>query len=215
MSKKSEQLIDALIESVDVGTKADRVDEWVSYSMTSHPFEELRNRVLTDVDSVCYTYLCRNNPMNEEEIIELSILSFGIIQKKYYEEDYPKVRKAIDSIWGIVTSESEEYIDTFEIHNKSGTTTIYKTSILKDRLDWFTILHYQPLSEEFVKKYRTLFKCKYSKASAEANLARQLGYDSNFKYLKNDIVIFNDSYDDDSESLLEFDFTEIDNYIEN
>ena len=91
---------------------------------------EIRERVLENRDSVCYTYLCRNSKLSERFIIELAILS---LNEEITEDNYDEKMEELVPIF------NENY---------------------DNRLDWKNISTYHKLSEEFIEKYKPLLDGK-------------------------------------------------------
>ena len=104
--------------------------EWVEWSLSPHSEEEIKERVLNNRDSVCYTYLCRNSKLSERFIIELAILS---LNEEITEDNYDEKMEELVPIF------NENY---------------------DNRLDWKNISTYHKLSEEFIEKYKPLLDGK-------------------------------------------------------
>lgn len=104
--------------------------EWVEWSLSPHTEREIRERVLENRDSVCYTYLCRNSKLSERFIIELAILS---LNEEITEDNYDEKMEELIPIF------NENY---------------------DNRLDWKNISTYHKLSEEFIEKYKPLLDGK-------------------------------------------------------
>jgi len=103
--------------------------EWVGWSMESHTEEEIKERVLRDRESVCYSYICERSKLSEKFIIELAILSLdNSITKRNYDK------------------KMEELVPKFN-------------ELYDNRLDWLAISRYQKLSMEFIRKYKPLLDC--------------------------------------------------------
>lgn len=100
--------------------------EWAEWSMKSHTEEEIKERVLENRESVCYSYICKNSRLSEKFIIELAVISLdGSITKENYTERMNKLVPLFN-----------EFYD--------------------NRLDWLAISTYQKLSIEFIDKYKPL-----------------------------------------------------------
>ena len=100
--------------------------EWIEWSLKPHSEEEIRERVLNDRESVCYSYICSSSRLSEKFIIELAIIS---LDETITEDNYDEKMK--------------ELVPLF---NKN----------YDNRLDWLNISTFQKLSLEFIEKYKEL-----------------------------------------------------------
>lgn len=61
------------------------VEDWLNFSMTNHSEDEIRSRILNNIDSVCFTYICRYSRLSEKFIYELIGLSTGLFDWSNYD----------------------------------------------------------------------------------------------------------------------------------
>ena len=61
------------------------VEDWLNFSMSNHSESEIRSRILTNIDSICFTYVCRYSRLSEKFIYELIGLSTGLFDWSNYD----------------------------------------------------------------------------------------------------------------------------------
>jgi hypothetical protein len=52
-----------------------KTDNWAEWSLTPHTEDEIREKVLTDYNNVCFAYVCEKSPMTKRFAEELAVLS--------------------------------------------------------------------------------------------------------------------------------------------
>lgn len=85
-----------------------RVDEWVTWSTTPHTEDEIREKVLTDYDNVCFSYVCEYSHMSADFIEELMALSLDMITKDNYYEYIDDLKKAVQIYLGVEEGNIED-----------------------------------------------------------------------------------------------------------
>lgn len=146
----------------------DSVQRWVEWSMTPHTPEEIREKILTNPDEVCFTFLCRYSKMPVEFIEELFVLSSLWLNKSNYELHYEDIKKFMfakyevgennDNIDVVTIKCTEEKWD--KLKNKYSSydkipliTKILQKTDVNEKIDWLYITTYQSLTKEFVLKF--------------------------------------------------------------
>jgi hypothetical protein len=139
---------------------ADKVKFWQEWSMTPHTEDEIREQILTDLNSVCFTYVCRYSKMSSKFIEEFIALSTGFLNKENYEKYKDAVLEAIQIKMGILDKPMEEVklpvIETTDVHGEKRLIPVGDT--LRDRVDWYYIEHFQNLEDWFKEKYITVLR---------------------------------------------------------
>lgn len=127
------------------------VQDWISFSMSNHTPDEIRERILTNPDSVCYSYLCRYAIIPEDFMEELMALSTGVLSHENYDETIDLVKKAL--AFNMKLSKEEPEDDTIVFTTTKDKEDIVMVKDLRDRLDWMYISRFQQFSDDFIRKY--------------------------------------------------------------
>lgn len=128
------------------------VTEWVTFSLTPHTEDEIREKILTSYKDVCFAYICAHQKLSEDFIIELAALSTGLLYKYNYSENIDYLKHAV-----MISAGIEEGPYDFGMLPEGYKFTLANVQTLTtDRLDWRAIAINQKLSKEFVKKYHSL-----------------------------------------------------------
>jgi len=138
------------------------VSHWAEWSLTPHTEDEIREKVLTDYNNVCFTYVCCNSDMSADFIEEFMALSTGLLTKENYDEYYADVLKGV-----LINLNIEEgsvydlnipiimYRDhTGQLKRKEGIDRLY------NRLDWSALSQKKNLPIWFKLKYAKLLNIK-------------------------------------------------------
>jgi hypothetical protein len=135
---------------------AEKVRLWKEWSMTPHTEDEIREKILTDIDSICFTYMCKYSKMSSEFIEELLALSTGFLNKENYEKFKKPVLEAVQIKMGVLDKSINEVelpiIETYD--TKGNVKYIPIASTLNNRVDWYYIGTCQKLDDWFIDKYR-------------------------------------------------------------
>lgn len=129
------QQLDHKAEKLRLQEEANKkVKDWAEFSLTPQTEENIRERILSDIETgentYCMSYILTVSNLSEDFIEELILLTRPKNSKNLY-------KNKID--WNIVSSKqklSEEFI---ERHEKE--------------VNWDLIYYFQDLSDEFKKKY--------------------------------------------------------------
>lgn len=132
------------------------VSEWSKFSRTTHTEEEIREKILTDFNNVCFSYLCSCQKLSEEFIPELAALSTGLLNKGNYDRYIDYLKQAVMITEGVM----DGTYDLSRLPRGRNITRINVASMTTDRLDWKAIAENQTLSPEFRKKYYELLRPK-------------------------------------------------------
>lgn len=128
------------------------VTEWITFSLTPHTEDEIREKILTDYHNVCFSYICAHQKLSEDFIIELAALSTGLLHKFNYSENIDYLKHAV-----MISAGIEEGPYDFGMLPEGIKFTLANVETLTtDRLDWKAIGTNQSLSQEFKDKYRSL-----------------------------------------------------------
>lgn len=130
-----------------------KVDLWAEWSLTPHTEDEIREKILTDYDGVCFSYLCGSSKLSETFIIELMALSTGLLNKENYQLCIDEMKKAVLIADGIERGEICYY--KLPYISSPGSKAKKQQSLI-DHLDWSKIFKYQTLSPEFRIKFAPL-----------------------------------------------------------
>ena len=133
----------------------DTVSKWYEFSMNSRSEDEIREMILTDPDSVCYSYICMKSPLSENFIEELRVLSTELINKELYTPDNLKLVSDILSIKNL--TERSKYVRELYMNNKLPyfmKSKIRSDMMVRDKLDWRNLVKYQNLSKEFIDSHQ-------------------------------------------------------------
>lgn len=144
------------------------VEEWSNYFSTPRTTEEIREKILTDYDNVCFSYMCIQQTLDEKFIPELMALSTGLLNKDNYDYCLQPVMRATHIMAGI--EDGEINLQEIPYDPKAKLSTDRKLTRLIDRLDWKSISLYQDLSASFREKYFDLLEgnCLEIKAQLKA-----------------------------------------------
>ena len=130
-----------------------KVDLWAEWSLAPHTEDEIREKILTDFDGVCFTYLCGSQVLSEDFIVELMALSTGLLNKENYSQYINELKQAVLIAEGIKIGE----IDYHKLPRISSPGSQDKRrQALIDRLDWVALFEKQTLSSEFRAKFKPL-----------------------------------------------------------
>ena len=130
------------------------IKEWTEFGLKNHTEEEIRDKVITDFNNVCFTFVCEYSKMSEEFIEELMVLSTGAFSNNKFDKKlYDKVKKALMYNLGIIKTTRLNLNETVEDYAEEGKTRTIKLGDLEDRLDWDTLVFNQTLSFNFINKY--------------------------------------------------------------
>lgn len=128
------------------------ITEWRTFSLAPHTEDEIREKVLTDYNNVCFSYLCSHQELSEDFIIELAALSTGLLNKDNYSKYIDYLKKAVMISAGIEKGTYD--FDMLPAHcGLDPKNVTYRTT---DHLDWKAIAKYQILSQAFIDKYYSL-----------------------------------------------------------
>ena len=160
-------------------TKHSDISEWKEFSMTPHTCDELRKKIMTDYDNVCFSYICHYSELPEEFIPELAALSTGMLTEDNYDIYLDQVIKAV-----MINNHIEQgKIDLKKLpklpplpegkskkgDKETSLPTVYGDFVFRDRLDWASISRYQKLSPAFRKKYDKLLNAEHHAYSIVAS----------------------------------------------
>lgn len=130
-----------------------KVDLWAEWSLAPHTEDEIREKILTDFDGVCFTYLCGTQVLSEDFIVELMALSTGLLNKENYRQYIKELEQAVLIAVGIENGK----IDYHKLPKISAAgSRDKKRQALIDRLDWEALFTKQALSPEFRTKFMPL-----------------------------------------------------------
>lgn len=130
------------------------VSEWSTFSRTAHTEEEIREKILTDFNNVCFSYLCSCQKLSEEFIPELAALSTGLLNKNNYDRYIDYLKQAVMITEGVM----EGAYDLSRLPRNRNITRVNVAGMTTDRLDWKAIAGNQALSPEFQEKYHELLR---------------------------------------------------------
>ena len=134
-----------------------KVDLWAEWSLAPHTEDEIREKILTDFDGVCFTYLCGSQVLSEDFIVELMALSTGLLNKENYSQYINELKQAVLIAEGIKIGEID-YHKLPKISAPGGQDK--RRQALIDRLDWVALFEKQTLSPEFRAKFKPLTEKK-------------------------------------------------------
>lgn len=148
--------------------KTGSIRDWLNFSTSPQEEELIEQMAIKDIDSLCYSFICRYSKLSENFIERLLALTTGVLNEKSTEEE---ISKLTDLMVKVKTSEDKSYNpeitliskvtlvkdkakkkspDNMEVRYESRS---YKVRNLPDRLDWVYISRFQQLSNNFLKKY--------------------------------------------------------------
>lgn len=130
-----------------------KVDLWAEWSLAPHTEDEIREKILTDFDGVCFTYLCGTQVLSENFIVELMALSTGLLNKENYGQYIEEMKQAVLIAEGIEGGKID-YHKLPKISAPGGQDK--RRQALIDRLDWVALFEKQTLSSEFRAKFKPL-----------------------------------------------------------
>ena len=67
------------------------IDEWGDWSLKRHSEDEIRDKVLSDYNNICFSYVCEKSPMTKQFAEEFAVLSTG---KQVGENIIPYLKKS-------------------------------------------------------------------------------------------------------------------------
>ena len=67
------------------------IDEWADWSLKRHSEDEIRDKVLSDYNNICFSYVCEKSPMTKQFAEEFAVLSTG---KQVGENIIPYLKKS-------------------------------------------------------------------------------------------------------------------------
>lgn len=141
------------VQEPDIPLKQEAdISEWIKFSLTPHTEDEIREKILTDFNNVCFTYICGEQVLSEDFILELAALSTGLLDKENYAKYIDYMKKAVMITNGV---EKGTY-NLRKLPKNKNITAKNVGSLTADRLDWKAIAARQNLSPEFRKKYHKL-----------------------------------------------------------
>ena len=73
------------VEVVINKNKKCSIEEWKNWSLTPHTPDEIREKILTDFENVCFSFVCATSKIPEEFMPEFMALSTGYIKKENYD----------------------------------------------------------------------------------------------------------------------------------
>lgn len=140
------------------------VPEWVTWSMSEHTEDELRDAILNKPELVCFTYICRYSQMSDEFIEnELIALSTGIFTG--HPNLYNERNKALVTRILYIEPTNDRIAVQQALTNKTNADKEFINLCrtwrgpLRSKVDWWQIACYQNhLSRDFRKKYAEKFK---------------------------------------------------------
>ena len=148
--------------------KTGSIRDWLNFSISPQEEETIERMAIKDIDSLCYSFICRYSKLSENFIERLLALTTGVLNEKSTDEE---ISKLTDLMVKVKTSEDKSYNpeitltskvtllkdktkkkspDNMEVKYESRS---YKVRNLPDRLDWVYISRFQQLSNNFLKKY--------------------------------------------------------------
>lgn len=144
------------------------VHDWLEFSTNPQTEFDIKDRILDNIDSVCVTYICRYSKLNSEFIEELMVLSTGLFNHRSYTEKNQKLVKEILDISYKNLSPTGTFVKTDkyvnqevldqinELESQLDYIVIPKTTVIRDRIDWYYILKYQKdnIDPWFIEKYK-------------------------------------------------------------
>jgi len=88
------QIIESMTAKVDIkGTQ--NTERWKDWSFSSHTTEEIREKLLTAPEDVCFCYLNETNTYDPDFATELIALSTRLLDKTNYPQDVPVILEHI------------------------------------------------------------------------------------------------------------------------
>lgn len=148
---------------------------WVTWSMTNHTEDEIRNAYLYTPDLICTSYICRYCTLSEDFIEELLVLSTGIFayRPNFYTNANRDLVKQI--MFVEPTSKRNEAIKQYQIQENSDISNEFVFYLksefdhtnIRSKVDWWQIANYQNISKEFKDKFAEQFSQAKVKSDAE------------------------------------------------
>ena len=159
--------------------------EWVTWSMTPHSEDEIREAVFNTPELICWTYVCRFSVLSEDFIEELIVLSTGLFDgesKDVYTEENINLIKDILFIEPTSERKDRQKKIASNVSWRLTDTTIAEKIIkypapVRSKVDWWQIAAYQDLSREFKIKYKKqVIKAKINSDSKFKENIRTVNY---------------------------------------
>ena len=152
---------------------------WVNWSCNPHTEDEIRETVLHDYNTVCFSYVCRYSTMSEDFIKELIVLSTGIFSggnSVYYTENNIKLVRKI--LFVEPTTARLEYQRNLKKRDIGKADPVFVEIVkqwkipLRTKVDWWQIANYQPnLSEKFIQEFEDKFRENGVRSNVELDRA--------------------------------------------
>ena len=148
-------------------THSKELKDWLDFSLFPQSELDIRKRAVDDAlyktHSLCYSYVCRFSKLSEEFIEDLMFIT-----SPFYEIDYDNKENRnfiVDLIDLDITTKSQlekaitrlsksRPVDSGLLNKFHGNRKV--KNVASDRLDWFYLYKFQNLSDEFIKKHKTL-----------------------------------------------------------
>ena len=138
----------------------------LEWSMQQHSEDEIRDMILSDPETICFTYVCRYSQMSEEfienELIVLSTLLFSGHPEYYTKENIEFVR---DIMFIEPTGDRLDIMKNRCRDRTINITPLFREHCLqwhlpiRSKVDWWQIACYQDnLSKDFRNKFASKFK---------------------------------------------------------
>jgi hypothetical protein len=139
------------------------VKEWSTWSLQPHSQNEIREKILTDYQNVCFTYLCDTQEFTESFLEEVMVLSTGWFDKGNYSA--PAVAAAINQFraWRGKGEKDSLYDPDWRFQaacrntdmSRSPGSSYYEVSHkdIYEKIDWASIAKRFRFSKAFEKRY--------------------------------------------------------------
>ena len=139
--------------------------KWVTWSMTPHSENEIREAVFNTPELICWSYVCRYSPLSEAFIEEALVLSTGLfdgVSGETYSEQNKKLVRDILFIEPTRERANKQYEIVNKVYQSLKDKTIADRILSRSmsiwaRVDWYQIASFQDISPEFKKKFRQQF----------------------------------------------------------
>lgn len=161
--------------------------DWVTWSMTPHSEDEIREAVFKTPKLICWTYVCRFSVLSEQFIEEALVLSTGVfdgVSEELYTEKNKKLVRDILFIEPTISRKEKQKAMAKEVFDnleelEDATIAIRIASManpVRARIDWYQIAGFQDISPEFKKKFAEQFR--KAKINSEAKYKENKRMDS-------------------------------------
>ena len=172
-----------LINSADIKTKIHHykssswdTKDWADFSLSDHNEDDIRVRILAQTyfgeDCISVSYMLSASKVSEEFLEELMFITSPLFDFSYYDQDHID---AVCKFYSLDKKGQEEFkkkIYESDIYDKKFKEALVSLKPLSEincsksnnKLDWFNIINYQNVSENFLDKYAEnikLDKCGY------------------------------------------------------